>query len=380
MKKKGFEKMLAALLLVSIAFLAGCKAGKGQERDAGPEEGNSTEAKDEGGNGTMEDEGQRDYEAAETGAEGQEFVLSGRWFEKEIEGQRAWVALNNGAMIYFESEGTDALDIRFLEITALETPYYAHVIDDGEPVRQPITESRVLLPDAGEHRITIVVDGMTEFEDKWNGEIGVAFTGVDCHSGKITGFMPEKKRILFIGDSITEGVMTLSDEPNSNGNSATHSFPWYTAKRLNAEPYFIGYGATGIFMTGTFSNCADMLDYLSVSRPVSKEDIPACDLAVINMGTNDHEIDGETFIQGYREILLKLHDRYPQIKIICMIPFSQLHAEDIRAAVEGYSWCVVAETAEWEITYTDGIHPNAAGAEQIGERLAEMIGEEGWQS
>ena len=351
MKKKGFGKIPAALLLVCVVLLTGCKAEKKQEGNAGMENG-----------------------------EEREFELSGRWFEKEIDGQKAWVALNDGAMIYFKIKGTNELNVHFLEITALETPYYAYVIDEGEPVRQLITESRIVLPDDKEHLITIVVDGMTEFEDKWNGEIGVAFTGVDCGRGEVRGFMPEKKRILFIGDSITEGVMALSNEANSNGNSATHSFPWYSAKLLNAEPYFIGYGATGIFMTGTFSRCADMLDYLSAVRPVSKEDIPACDLAVINMGTNDHEIDGETFVQGYREILLKLHDRYPQIKIFCMIPFSQLHGEDIRAAAEEYPWCVTVETAEWEITYTDGIHPDAAGAGQIGERLAELIREEeGWQ-
>ncbi len=378
MKKKGFEKMLAAFLLVCVTFLTGCKAGK--ERDAATEDENHTVAEDERGNGVRADKGQGHNGAAGTGGDGQEFTLSGRWFEKEIGGQRTWVTLNDGAMIYFKTEGTDTLDIHFLEITALETPYYAYVIDHGEPVRQLITEKRIVLPDDKEHRITIVVDGMTEFEDKWNGEIGVAFTGVDCHGGKITGLMPEKQRILFIGDSITEGVMALSDEANSNGNSATHSFPWYAASLLNAEPYFIGYGATGIFATGSFSNCADMLDYLSATRPVSKEDIPTCDLAVINMGTNDHEIDGETFVQGYREILLKLHDRYPHIRIFCMIPFSQLHSEDIKRAAEEYSWCVVVETADWELTYTDGIHPDAAGATQAGERLAEILKKEGWQN
>lgn len=359
MKKKGLEKMLAALLLVCIVFFAGCKTEKEQ-----------------GGDTAMTDEEQENGRTAEAGKGEQDFALSGRWFEKEIDGQKAWVTLNDGAMIYFEVRGTGALDVHFLEITALETPYYAYMIDDGEPVRQLITESRIVLPDNKEHRITVVVDGMTEFEDKWNGEIGVAFTGVDCSSGEIRAFRPDKERILFIGDSITEGVMALGNEGNSNGNSATHSFPWYTARLLDAEPYFIGYGATGIFMTGSFSRCTDMLDYLSAERPVSREDIPFCDLVVINMGTNDHEVNGEMFVHGYREILLKLHDRYPGIKIFCMIPFSQLHSEDIRRAAEEYPWCVVVETAEWNITYTDGIHPDAAGAEQVGERLAEIIREE----
>lgn len=308
------------------------------------------------------------------------FELSGRWFEKEIDGQKAWVALNDGAMIYFKVEGTEALNVHFREITALETPYYAYIIDNGEPVRQLITESRILLPDDKEHWVTVVVDGMTEFEDKWNGEIGVAFTGIDSGSGETEGFLPEKKRILFVGDSITEGVMALSSEANSNGNSATHSFPWYTAKQLDAEPYFMGYGGIGIVMAGSFAPCADMLDHLSAARPVSKEEMPACDLAVINIGTNDHEAEPEVFIEGYKEVLQKLHEIYPHIKIFCMIPFTQLHSEDIKAVAGEFPWCEVVETAGWDITYTDGVHPDAAGAEQVGKRLAELIcKEEGWQ-
>lgn len=308
------------------------------------------------------------------------FELSGRWFEKEIGGQKAWVALNDGAMIYFMTEGTEVLDVRFREITALETPYFAYMIDDGEPVRQLITESRIVLPDDKEHRVTIVVDGMTEFEDKWNGEIGVAFTGIDSGSGETMGIQPGKKRILFIGDSITEGVMALSSEANSNGNSATHSFPWYTAKQLDAEPYFMGYGGIGIVVPGTFSRCVDMIDHLSAARPVPKEEMPACDLAVIHIGTNDHEVEPKVFIQGYREVLEKLHERYPSIKIICMIPFTQFHSEDIRVAAEGYPWCITVETAGWDITYTDGVHPDAAGAQRIGKELAGIIRKEaGWQ-
>ena len=42
MKKKGFEKMLAAFLLVCVTFLTGCKAGK--ERDAATEDENHTVA------------------------------------------------------------------------------------------------------------------------------------------------------------------------------------------------------------------------------------------------------------------------------------------------------------------------------------------------
>lgn len=296
--------------------------------------------------------------------------FSGRWFSKKIDGKSLMVTVNDGAMLYFKAEGTDHVTAEFVEISQLETPYFAYIIDEGEPVRQKITDAVIMLPDRDEHVVQIVIDGMAEQEDKWNGEIGVAFHKIDGNGGKITGVVPEQKRIMFIGDSITEGVMALGDAAVSRCNSATNSFPWYTAKELGAEPYFVGFGATGIVKTGSFNNCSNMLDYYSAARAA---EIPECDLIVLNMGTNDLDVDSSVFVEGYREVVLKLHDRYPDVQIVCMIPFTQLHREDIHNAVTDYTWCHVVETSEWELTYTEGIHPDQEGAKKAAAYLAEYI-------
>lgn len=121
MKKKSFEKMVLALLLTGTLFFMGCNRETGKDDSGMADEG-------EGKNGVAENEQQSSWGL---GNDKQEFALSGRWFEKEIHGQKAWVTLNDGAMIYFKTEGTDNLDVHFLEITALETPYYAYIIDEG---------------------------------------------------------------------------------------------------------------------------------------------------------------------------------------------------------------------------------------------------------
>ena len=57
-----------------------------------------------------------------------------------------------------------------------------------------------------------------------------------------------------------------------------------------------------------------------------------------------------------------------------MVPFSQLHANDIKQATQIYDWCHVVETEEWKFTYTDdGIHPDAEGSEYIADRLTNFI-------
>lgn len=55
-------------------------------------------------------------------------TFSGRWFEKEINGVRAMVTLNEGASFWFKTEGISELEILFMEITALETPYYTYIL------------------------------------------------------------------------------------------------------------------------------------------------------------------------------------------------------------------------------------------------------------
>lgn len=303
------------------------------------------------------------------------FTLSGRWFEKEINGETAWVTVNQGAMIYFQTEGTESVELRFIDISKLETPYYACIVDGGEPVRKKITDGKVLLPDRGKHEICVVIDGITEREDKWYGETGVAFCGIECE-GKVSGIVSKQKKIMFIGDSITEGIMTLSDNAVSDYNSATHSFPWYTAANLEAEPYFVGFGATGIIATGSFHTNSVAFDHYSVSRPIPENDMPDCSLVVVNTGTNDQGVESNVFVEGYRELLLKIHNRYPDIQVVCMIPFNQSHADDIREAVKDYGWCLIAETDGWEISYSDGgVHPDAAGSKAIGDKLAEYIRE-----
>ncbi|MBQ8189059.1 MAG: hypothetical protein IJZ44_04685 [Lachnospiraceae bacterium] len=386
MSQKKFSKLLfliiVILLIVTIiATIFVCCVGKmNEDVNIETEEGSKGEVQFTVGDSygaelRLEEESFFDtsmYEETDNSYE-----LSGRWFQKDVEDQSVWLTVTEGSMIYFKVSGATEVDINFIEITQLETPYYAYIIDGAEPVRQKITESRIVLPDKGEHIVTVVIDGLTEREDKWYSEIGIAFRGIESN-GEICGVLPKQKRIFFIGDSLTEGIMTLGGDAISDYNSAMHAYPWYTAEMLDAEPYFMGYGSTGIIATGSFNSNSVALDQYSISRPIPQDEYPSCDLIVINTGTNDIGVEPIVFINGYQELLNKIHNRYPEVEVVCMIPFTQLHAQDIKDAVKDYDWCHVVETKDWEFTYSDEaqIHPDAEGSKVIANYLAEYIAEE----
>ena len=293
----------------------------------------------------------------------------GRWFDKDIDGTPHKVTLTDGAHLYFMVENATSFDVAFTVITTGEEPYFAYSIDGGEPVRQHITEPTVTLPDTGRHTVRIIADGMTEGEGKWDQEKGFAIKSVTpAEGGSIIGIKPTEKVIFFYGDSITEGIRALNMNATSDGNSATNAYSWQCAETLGVTPYLIGYGATGILMPGSFHTMQNAIDYLSDGRPVDHSVTP--DVIVVNHGTNDGGQNRKTFEEALTATLSHLRKTYPDTPIVYLIPFNQAHARVIASAVESMDNAYVVETKGWNITYTDGLHPDAAGAKYAGERLA----------
>ena len=293
----------------------------------------------------------------------------GRWFDKDIDGIPHKVTLTDGAHLYFMVENATSFDVAFTVITTGAEPYFAYSIDGGEPVRQHITEPTVTLPDTGRHTVRIIADGMTEGEGKWDQEKGFALRSVTpSEGGSIIGIKPTEKVIFFYGDSITEGIRALNMNATSDGNSATNAYSWQCAEALGATPYLIGYGATGILMPGSFHTMQNAIDYLSDGRPVDHSVTP--DVIVVNHGTNDGGQNRKTFEEALTATLSHLRKTYPDTPIVYLIPFNQAHARVIASAVESMDNAYVVETKGWRITYTDGLHPDAAGAKCAGEKLA----------
>ena len=370
-------RALAALLIAACLLpLAACDSSTPDETapDTTPE---ATEAPTEAVTLSPEEQLAADRQAYLDTVTYRDFVLTGeeapyymgRWFDKDIDGIPHKVTLTDGAHLYFMVENATSFDVVFTVITTGEEPYFAYSIDGGEPVRQHITEPTVTLPDTGRHTVRIIADGMTEGEGKWDKEKGFAVKSVTpSEGGSLVGIRPTEKVIFFYGDSITEGIRALNMNATSDGNSATNAYSWQCAETLGATPYLIGYGATGIIMTGSFHTMQNAIDYLSDGRPVDDSVIP--DVIVVNHGTNDGGQNRKTFEDALTATLSHLRKTYPNTPIVYLIPFNQAHARVIASAVESMDNAYVVETKGWRITYTDGLHPDAAGAKYAGEKLA----------
>ena len=352
-------KKIICLLLCLAVFAVSCA---------------KTDAETGGSSGTTEKEVDNMIRTADglvferTGDEKINFI--GRWFEKEIDGANHHVTVNDGSELQFAVSGTETVTVGFTVITSLKTPYYAYMIDGSDPVRKLITDGDIALPDTGEHIIRIITDGITEGEAKYKGEIGFAFSGADAHGGEIIGIKALNKVIMFMGDSITEGVRALNMSADSDGNSATHSFPWYTAAKLNSIAVNCGFAASGTVGAGSFAPFLDTVNRLSETR---ENDIPAPDVVVVNYGHNDVYFKDTDVMPRYKAALDALHAKYPDAPVFVVIPFSQTHAETIRACCEGRDYVTVVETEGWNPATTDGVHLSSLGANRVGVRLAAAI-------
>ena len=79
------------------------------------------------------------------------------------------------------------------------------------------------------------------------------------------------------------------------------------------------------------------------------------------------------FLNALRATLSHLYKKYPDVPVVYVIPLQQVFATLIRRVMAEYPRGYVVESEAWKITFTDGIHPNAAGARVMGLGVAEAI-------
>lgn len=205
------------------------------------------------------------------------------------------------------------------------------------------------------------------------------------------------KKIVFLGDSITEGCGTSSME---------HVYWNVLARRTGAQCYGYGIGGTRI-APQRYLNEGEVDRYYA-TRVDSM--VPDADIVVVFGGTNDFghgdapfgkidDTDERTFCGAYHALCRKLIARYPKAQLVILTPthrdseddgpYNELgvrlgtnltgYVDAIREIAGYYSIPVLdlfrvsgiqPRVPELKALYMpDGLHPNDAGNERIAEKL-----------
>lgn len=303
--------------------------------------------------------------------------FQGRWFEKQISGVNHICTINQGAEFYALVRGTTQLTALFTDQSdgGTNTPVIAVSVDGGDFQRITIQNSTQIVSGltTDEHIIRIVVDGLQESLSKWTGEIGLAFKGftVDV-GGEVVAIKPKNKVINSYGHSMVEGINVLGTGANPTVNSAHKAYSFVMSDILNAVNVRVGFGATGVTHSGS-GGVPEASVYISKMTSTRFENAQSPDVIVFHHGVNDSQ--SSNFSVKYKEAIDKLMINYPCVPIFCLREFNGTFASQVSTIVNSYidKNVYFVDTTGWGITFSDGLHPDEAGNQIAGEKLAEFI-------
>ena len=297
----------------------------------------------------------------------------GRWFDSTISGTNVKSTINQGSELYFKVKNTTSINVNFIVNTAYKTPYFAYSIDGADMTRQLVTSPTLPTVSLDEHIIRVVVDAVTESENKWIGEKGFAFKDITVDStGTVTGVLPKNKKIMFFGDSITEGIRVLNMNADSDGNSATGAFPYIASTNLNAISYRVGFGGAGVTKGGN-GGVPSLINFIDNMTKNKLAPYYEPDIVVVNIGTNDFDADTDVFKSQYTAVINRLLIKYSGTPLFIMVPFNGARKSEITDITNNKKGVYMVDTTGWDISTTDGLHPDVAGSIKAGTKLSDYI-------
>jgi lysophospholipase L1-like esterase len=191
---------------------------------------------------------------------------------------------------------------------------------------------------------------------------------------RLTG-RPGGPRLEFYGDSITQGVRSLSSHSESEGADGTTTYAYLTARAFGAMSYQVGFGSQGITKPGNgeVPGGVESFGWNFAGSPAER--VEPSDVVVINLGVNDPTLEPEE----YSDYVTRVRAAYPETTIVALTPFSGKHAETIQAAVKSLDDpnVVCIDSTGWitEDDCTDLVHPTVAGHTKIAAQLIPALEE-----
>lgn len=274
--------------------------------------------------------------------------LTGRW---DVRDPHAAVATTTGAYFEFAFEGDMALFL--FDITANASPYL-HLwlqLDGGDLFEASIDSYvRVCAKTSGKHICRVIYKGGSEKDRRWYAPLTGKVSFVGAIAEKPLPIGEDNRPIIeFVGDSITEGVLTDDDvdeihDPVITNVGEKHrcyqddvcaTYAWKTAEALDLRPIFMGYGAVGVTKAGCghVPPAADAYPFNFDGSPITHAGKPR--YILINHGANDRKYK-DTYVPCYVRLLDTIRRHNPDATLIVLSPFCGAFQEELAQMVEAY--------------------------------------------
>lgn len=200
----------------------------------------------------------------------------------------------------------------------------------------------------------------------------------------------EPRRVLFFGDSITEGMWVLGDSKDPHNavpyDDATQAWPALLAAALEAEYGTCGFGGQSWNRpTGNVPPLPDSWSFFfqGRSRLIEGRLTPPPDYVFVNLGAND---TADVTAAAGRWLSAIRSALSPATPVFVIIPFGQQRAEDLKAAVRksGDPFVVILDLGpQWALGLNrygtpsrasfDGLHPDATASGKFAAALARAV-------
>ena len=201
---------------------------------------------------------------------------------------------------------------------------------------------------------------------------------------------PKKRKMLFIGDSITCGYGTdstsLDTEFYTWEEDVTHAYAYLTAAHYDADYQIVSISGMGIVKSCRGQKEREFPDFYCLANRSGAPDLDQSgfvpDVLVVNGGTNDSAtVPPEEFTPGVEAFLDTLRQKYPQAEIVwiygamgdkysqAMFPLFEKRAQ----TDEKISFCLASSIYPTPDYVGVKGHPNCLGQKQLANELIAHI-------
>ena len=297
---------------------------------------------------------------------------TGRWTVKKINNMPTLYTTNLGSYLRFKVSNAKKCQITVLPNQNSLSPsqVFAFRIDGGKWQRAQASLEKIDIPlDSILHTIEIMAAGNSDIDEVWQGNEGFAIKNIYLDNGAIMA-APQRPVVNFIGDSITAGCWVVGNHPAADYRPETN-YAGICADLLNVDSVRIAYSAGGVLRPATGGvPTADVFLGKIDNQTLWTPNHP--DLNVINLGVNDRRFPLAQFTAAFDLFIQQVKLTFPHTPLAIIIPFSQTFASEIRKIATKHN-CSIIETKTWSHSFTDGLHPDQAGAIAEGKMLAQAL-------